>query len=57
MAKRKSNYVKLKCSECGTINYYVNKSRGKAGVNYKLEKKYHRNQNSNNWKNERLIFV
>ncbi|KKP87949.1 MAG: hypothetical protein UR93_C0026G0005 [Berkelbacteria bacterium GW2011_GWA2_35_9] len=41
MAKRKSNYVKLKCSECGTINYYVNKSRGKAGVNYKLEKKKH----------------
>ncbi len=41
MAKRKSNFVKLKCSVCSTIGSYENKSNGKAGVSYKLEKKRH----------------
>ena len=28
MAKKKKPFVKLQCSECGRINYFLHKSRG-----------------------------
>jgi len=31
MAKRKKHYVKMKCEDCGKINYRLHKSKGVDG--------------------------
>lgn len=36
MAKKKKPNVKLKCSECGNINYYVTKSQNARTLGVKL---------------------
>ncbi|MCD6270796.1 50S ribosomal protein L33 [bacterium] len=36
MAKKKKSFVKLKCSECGQINYYTHKSQRTRTLGKKL---------------------
>ena len=36
MAKKKRNLIKLQCSECGNINYYIRKSQEAKALGTKI---------------------